>query len=170
MLDECGRPVHPPIDIEKIQPSPRALRLRKGSTLDSSRQQNLHATRSPVVLSRERNTSIFFPTHPFLTLIALEEDGKNCAGARCYRPPFFGLSIAGSCGSVVGEKKLADLSTRLSRTWRRGFDLEVVQDVPVNGGTVYTGRGDLLATEFSCLHANMWAYTDITSVLTRRVA
>lgn len=87
MPDErVRRPVHPPIDIEKIQPSPRALRMRRGSTLeDCPRQQNLHATRSPIALAGE--TLRFFPTHPFLIHpYYAEEDGRNCAGARCYRP------------------------------------------------------------------------------------
>lgn len=105
MPDErVRRPVHPPIDIEKIQPSPRALRMRQGSTLDCPRQQNLHATRSPIALAGE--TLRFFPTHPFLIHpYYAEEDGKNCAGARCYRPSLWPV--------LSPEKKLADLSTCL---------------------------------------------------------
>lgn len=131
MLDECGRPVHPPIDIEKIQPSPRALRLRKGSTLGILPVSRIYMRRVHQTCSLASETLRFFS--PRTLFSPLLRSRKTARIARARDVIDLHSSACPSRGHVVpsSEKKSspicqrafhapgdADVTSRLSRMFQ----------------------------------------------------
>lgn len=163
MPDErVRRPVHPLIDIEKIQPSPRILRMRRGSILGCPRQQNLRCD-ALTDRCRGRNTSIFphAPfSHPPLLRRARRQELRG--RARCYRPPLWPV---GPCDSVAGKEPRRPVNAP-SRTCDANSSRSSGMFQSTTAKTA--GRGDPLAPTFRASSPTREAI-DIVSVLTRRV-